>query len=71
MKRYRYQKTNYGSYVFILLIGVLIGLGISLIFYYEAPETKNHIISQKPVIPLYADTNCKRCCKKYNKDKCR
>jgi uncharacterized protein len=56
MKRYRYQKTNYGSYVFILLIGILIGFGISLIFYYGAPEIKDRIIYQEPT-PFYAEIN--------------
>jgi uncharacterized protein len=56
MKSYRYQKTNYGSYVFILLIGILIGLGIGLVFYYEIPEIKNHVTYQ-PTIPFYSEIN--------------
>jgi len=57
MKRYRYKKTNYSSYVSILLIGVLIGFGISLIFYYETSEIKNNITYQKPPATLYAEIN--------------
>jgi len=57
MKRYRYKKTNYTSYVFILLIGIITGLGISLIFYYETPEIENHVTYQEPSIPLYAEIN--------------
>jgi uncharacterized protein len=56
MARYRYRKTNYGPYVFILLLGVLIGLSIGFLQTPE-PEIRTIVYTESSIRPFYSELN--------------
>jgi predicted S18 family serine protease len=57
MARYKYQKTSYTSYLLILIIGILIGIGLFAILFYEAPQTGDQVTYQEPSKKMYAEIN--------------
>jgi uncharacterized protein len=57
MARYKYQKTSYTSYLLMLILGILIGVGIFIIVFYEAGETGEQVSLQEPSEKMYAEIN--------------
>lgn len=57
MARYKYQKTSYTSYLLILVLGILIGIGLFVILFYKAPETGSQVIYHEPSEKMYAEIN--------------
>jgi uncharacterized protein len=57
MARYRYRKTSYTSFVLMLILGILIGIGIFAIIFYEAPGNGEQVTYQEPSKPMYAEIN--------------
>ncbi|MFH0928816.1 MAG: S16 family serine protease [Candidatus Aenigmatarchaeota archaeon] len=54
MARYSYRKTNYSSYVFVLLLGILIGLSLGIMQTAE-PEVRTIVYTESSLKPFYSE----------------
>ncbi|MFH1473885.1 MAG: S16 family serine protease [Candidatus Aenigmatarchaeota archaeon] len=57
MARYKYQKTNYTSYIVILLVGLLIGFALTSLFFSVEPEKEVAVVPEEPLKKMYAEIN--------------
>ena len=54
--KYRYQKTNYSLYAAILIVGLIIGLSLGLLIYYQTPIVETTFYKES-VKPFYSEMN--------------